>query len=509
MVVLVYTAAMCMNGLDSTIVNPALLTIAEDFDRPAVAANTVEIAFLVALVAALPVAGRLSDRHGTKRVFLGSLAVFTAASAACGLSQNLVSLVLARVVQGLAGGLLTPVGMTILFTAFAPHERMRLAKWLIVPTALMPALGPPLGGFLTEHLSWHWLFLVNVPIGTAAVLLGLYGLREHRAGVVGPFDRTGFWLTTPTLGLLTYALGFGPSQGWTTPAIAVSGLLGLILLAVAIAHQLRTEEPLLRLRLVSDRAFGAATALALVTSAGLMGVLFVFPLLYQAALGASALDAGLGVFPEAVGLMFASQVVDRLLPRLGPRRLTTPALVLAALVFGALALPGVADSAWAVRVLMFCVGLVLGTAVLTVQIAGFGEIEPPDMGHAMALFTIVRTLGGSLGIAAGAAVIEAGGADGHDASAPGPYRAAIWVTAGLVALGALFALRLPREAPAPPPFDDDGPDGAEPSEDRIEGGSEVTAEGSRVTTDGSRVTAEGEAAGRGESAAPTGASASG
>lgn len=464
----VYTAAMCMNGLDSTIVNPALLTIAEDFDRPAVAANTVEIAFLVALVAALPVAGRLGDRFGTKRVFLGSLAVFTAASAACGLSQNLVSLVLARVVQGLAGGLLTPVGMTILFTAFAPHERMRLAKWLIVPTALMPALGPPLGGFLTEHLSWHWLFLVNVPIGTAAVLLGLFGLREHHAGVVGPFDRTGFWLTVPTLALLTYALGFGPSQGWTTPAIAIAGILGLVLSVVAIAHQLRSDEPLLRLRLLADRAFGPATALALVTSAGLMGVLFVFPLLYQAALGASALDAGLGVFPEAVGLMFASQVVDRLLPRLGPRRLTAPALVLAALVFGALALPGVADNAWAVRALMFCVGLVLGTAVLTVQIAGFGEIEPADMGHAMALFTIVRTLGGSLGIAAGAAVIEAGGGSGHDAGAPGPYRAAIWVTAGLVALGALFALRLPREAPAPPPFEDDdeaghgtGP-GAEP-----------------------------------------------
>ncbi|WP_406291275.1 DHA2 family efflux MFS transporter permease subunit [Embleya sp. NBC_00896] len=499
-VVLVYTAAMCMNGLDSTIVNPALLTIADDFDQPAVAANTVEIAFLVALVAALPVAGRLSDRFGTKRIFLGSLAVFTAASAACGLSQNLESLVLARVVQGLAGGLLTPVGMTILFRAFAPHERARLAKWLIVPTALMPALGPPLGGLLTEHLSWHWLFLVNVPIGIAAVLLGLYGLREHREGVVGPFDRTGFLLTTPTLGLLTYALGFGPSQGWTSPAIAISGVLGLGLLVASIGHQLRATGPLLRLSLLTDRAFGSATALALLTSAGLMGVLFVFPLLYQAALGASALDAGLGVFPEAVGLMFASQVVDRLLPRLGPRLLTTPALVLAALVFAALAVPGVADHAWAVRVLMFCVGLVLGTAVLTVQIAGFGGIEPPDMGHAMALFTIVRTLGGSLGIAAGAAVIEAfGGSDGHDAAEPGPYRAAILLTAGLVALGALFALRLPREAPAPPPFDDDGADAAGHGDPGDRSADRESATGDRV----------GVAAGRtrtGDKGAPAGAS---
>ncbi|MYW03127.1 DHA2 family efflux MFS transporter permease subunit [Streptomyces sp. SID3343] len=471
---------MCMNGLDSTIVNPALLTIADDFGEPAVAANTVEIAFLVALVVALPIAGRLGDRFGTKLVFLGSLATFTAASAACGAAHNLDTLVLARVVQGLAGGLLTPVGMTILFRAFAPHERVKLAKVLIVPTALMPALGPPLGGFLTEHLSWHWLFLVNVPIGVAAVLLGLFGLREHREGVVGPFDRTGFALTTPTLGLLTYALGFGPSQGWTSPGIATCGTVGLGLLVVALAQQLRAPEPLLRLHLLRDRAFGPATMLALLTSAGLMGVLFVFPLLYQAALGASALDAGLGVFPEAVGLMLASQVVDRLLPRFGPRLLTTSALVPAALVFAALAVPGVAEHTWAVRALMFCVGLVLGTAVLTVQISGFGDIEPADIGHAMGLFTIVRTLGGSLGIAAGAAVIEAfGGSGGHDATEAGPYRAAILLTAALVAVGALFALRLPREAPGPPPFpeDEDEPENENKDEDEDQGASRSDPDG--------------------------------
>ncbi|WP_420855557.1 MFS transporter, partial [Streptomyces kanamyceticus] len=124
-VVLVYTAAMCMNGLDSTIVNPALFTIAEDFGRPVSAANTVETAFLVALAA------------------------FTAASAVCGLAPDLTTLVVARAAQGLAGGLLTPVGMTLLFRAFPPEERVRLSKVLIVPTALMPALGPPLGGFLT------------------------------------------------------------------------------------------------------------------------------------------------------------------------------------------------------------------------------------------------------------------------------------------------------------------------------------------------------------------------
>ncbi|MFF0746376.1 DHA2 family efflux MFS transporter permease subunit [Streptomyces sp. NPDC004111] len=458
-VVLVYTAAMCMNGLDSTIVNPALFTIAGDFGRPLSAANTVETAFLIALALALPVAGWAGDRFGTKRVFLGALAVFTLASAGCGLSQDLPSLVAARAVQGLAGGLLTPVGMTLLFRTFPPHRRASLAKVLIVPTALMPALGPPLGGFLTAHLSWHWLFFVNVPIGTAAVLLGVVGLREHREEDPGAFDRTGFLLATPALGLLTYALGFGPSQGWSTPGVAISAVLGTGLLIATVVHQLRAPEPLLKLRLLADRVYGAASALAAVTAAGLMGVLFVFPLLYQAALGATALDAGLIVFPEAVGLMLASQVVDRLMPRLGPRLLTVPALVLAAGVFALLAVPQVSAQEWAVRALMFLIGLVLGTAVLTVQIAGFEGIAPPDMGHAMGLFTIVRTLGGALGIAACAAVI---GGDAHSAADAGPYRVAICVTAGLVALGALVGLRLPSEAPAPPDFDDEAPTEPEP-----------------------------------------------
>ncbi|MEU1017649.1 DHA2 family efflux MFS transporter permease subunit [Streptomyces sp. NPDC005898] len=446
-VVLVYTAAMCMNGLDSTIVNPALFTIAGDFGRPVSAANTVETAFLVALALTLPVAGWLGDRLGTKRVFLGALAAFTAASAVCGLAPNLTTLVVARAAQGLAGGLLTPVGMTLLFRAFPPEERVKLSKVLIVPTALMPALGPPLGGFLTEHLSWHWLFFVNVPVGTAAVLLGVMGLREHVEGTPGPFDRVGFLLATPALGLLTYALGFGPSQGWTRPPVAVSAVLGALLLAAAIIHQLRVREPLLRLRLLGDRVYGSASALALVSAAGLMGVLFVFPLLYQAALGASALDAGLSVFPEALGLMLASQAVDRLLPRLGPRRLAAPALLLASGVFAALAAPGVAENAWAVRGLMFAVGLVLGTAVLMIQIVGFETVAPADMGQAMGLFQITRTLGGALGIAACAALI---GGHGMAFTDPAPYRLAVLATAAFVATGAGLALRLPRGAPEPP-----------------------------------------------------------
>ncbi|MCP9211753.1 DHA2 family efflux MFS transporter permease subunit [Streptomyces cucumeris] len=462
-VVLVYVAAMCMNGLDSTIVNPALYTIAEDYGQPVSAANTVETAFLVALALALPVAGWLGDRFGTKRVFLSALAVFTAASAVCGTAGSLPVLVAARGVQGLAGGLLTPVGMTLLFRAFALHERVKLSKVLIVPTALMPALGPPLGGLLTEHLSWHWLFFVNVPIGVLAVLLGVVGLREQVEGTSGPFDRTGFLLATPALGLLTYALGFGPAHGWTRPPVVLCAVLGVALAVATVLHQRRARSPLLALSLLGDRSYGAASVLAALTAAGLMGVLFVVPLLFQASLGGSALDAGLSVFPEALGLMLASRVVDLLLPRLGPRLLTASTLLLAAAVFAALAVPGTAESVWAVRGLMFLIGLVLGTAVLTVQLAGFETIAPPQMGQAMGLFQIVRTLGGALGIAVCAAVVGGGAHDPGAEMDAGPFRTAVGVTAALVALAAPCALRLPKEPPQPPPFDEPPGEGQDTS----------------------------------------------
>ncbi|MGW2222627.1 MFS transporter, partial [Nonomuraea sp. NPDC001684] len=167
-----YVTAMCVSGLDATIVNPALFAVAADLGVPPAAANAVESAFLASLAIAMPVAGWLCDRYGASRVFLAALAAFTAASGLCALSWDLGSLVCFRVLQGAAGGVLTPAGMAMLFAAYAPEERMRLSRHIVVPTALAPALGPVLGGLLADTLSWRWAFLVNLPLGAAALLAG-------------------------------------------------------------------------------------------------------------------------------------------------------------------------------------------------------------------------------------------------------------------------------------------------------------------------------------------------
>ncbi|MFB9902780.1 DHA2 family efflux MFS transporter permease subunit [Allokutzneria oryzae] len=437
-VAVVYVLAMFMNGLDTTIVNPALLTIGQGFGISPAETNLVEAGYLVSLAVVLPVAGWLGDRFGTKLVFLGALSVFTAASVLCGLSESIGALVFFRVLQGLGGGLLTPVGMTMLFRAFPPEQRMRISKYLMIPTALAPALGPVLGGLLTEHLSWRWAFYVNLPVGLITVLIGLLFLREHVEPGTGRFDLRGFLLVAPGSGALMFALGEAPGRGWGSPTVLGLGIAGVVLLVLFVRAQLRTEEPLLDLRLLADKAFGSGSSIMALASAGLLGMLFVFPLMFQDALGASALSAGLVVFPEAIGLLAASQLVDLTCKRLGPQRVVFAGLLAGAVLF---ALLGVTTEPWSVRVLMFGVGFFLGHAVMAVQVASFDTIDPPSMGRAMSLFQVIRMLGGSIGVAALAGVIGGGGV----AAPLFSYQLAMFGSALFLVAAALVSMVLRRK----------------------------------------------------------------
>ncbi|MEU1389110.1 MULTISPECIES: MFS transporter [unclassified Nonomuraea] len=424
-----YVTAMCVSGLDATIVNPALFAIAADLGVPPAAANAVESAFLASLAIAMPVAGWLCDRYGASRVFLAALAAFTAASGLCALSWDLGSLVCFRVLQGAAGGVLTPAGMAMLFAAYAPEERMRLSRHIVVPTALAPALGPVLGGLLADTLSWRWAFLVNLPLGVAALLAGSAAPRPAPGtGGGGRLDVRGLLLAGAGSGLLMYGLnqaaaGMSPLAWAALPAGAA--LVG------ALARSARgTELPLLHLGLLADRGFLRGAATATLSAAGLLGMLFAFPVMYQDALAATATEAGLVVFPEALGLMAAGFLVDRACARWGERRVVAAGLLGGAALFAFLALaePG----PWTLRAVMFAVGLVLGQAVTAVQVSAFTAVGPQVMGRAMTLFQSLRMLGGGLGVGVCAAAAALAG-----------YRAALLAAAAflLAAYGAAVLLR--------------------------------------------------------------------
>lgn len=465
-VCVVYVVAMCMNGVDATIVNPVLLTMSHALGVPAARMNLVETAYLISLAVSLPVAGALCDRYGPARVVLVSLGGFTLASAACGAAWDLPSLVAFRSAQGVAGGVLTPAGMAVLFREYRPEERMRLSRLIVVPTALAPALGPVLGGLLAEHASWRWAFLVNVPLGALAAAYGAAllwrprtaergdgGLGEnghhengrHEDGHGGRRpDVRGLLLASVGIGLLMYALGDGPTRGWGSPWIAgpaVAGAAALLWLVrtarrvpVSRAGHPDAAAPALDVRLFADRAFATGTAATALSAAGLLGMLFVFPVMLQDTGGASPSDAGLVLFPEALGLMAAGYLVDPVTRRFGERPVLLAGLAGGAALFALLGVAGLGP--WSLRAAMFGVGLVLGAAVTVAQVGAFATIAPNAMGGAMTLFQSVRMVGGGLGVAACAALM------------PVSYTVAMLAAAALPAAALLSALVLGAGAPA-------------------------------------------------------------
>lgn len=451
---IVYVAAQFMSTMDSTIVNVALPTLSNRFHVPSASVDAVVVGYLVSLAMFIPASGWLGDRWGTKRVFLFALAGFSLASVCCGLAGSFNELVVFRVLQGIGGGMLTPVGMAMLYRTFPPEQRVQAARILIVPTIIAPALGPVLGGFLVDQLSWRWVFFVNVPVGVAALLFGALFLHEHRETRAGRFDLIGLLLAGAGFPLLIYSLSEGPVRGWTSASTLGTALAGVIGLAAFVVFELRTEEPLVQLRLLSNRLFRTATSVSVTAGAGFLGLLFLVPLFLQEARGASALSSGLTTFPEAIGVLLSTQVIARLYPHVGPRRLMTSGMVGVAATMSLMSLVGLGTSEWVIRLLMFLTGAGMASVFLSMQAAGFATISSSSTGRATTLFNAQRQLGAALGVALLSSVLAAVGPTHVDAAGVihphlAAYHAAFLAAAGFALLAALLALAVPdRDAAA-------------------------------------------------------------
>jgi EmrB/QacA subfamily drug resistance transporter len=441
----VFVAAMFMNIMDATIVNVALPTIGKEFHVRPDSVDTVAIGYLVALAVFIPVSGWLGDRFGPKRILLTSIVIFTIASALCGAAQSLGQLVAFRVLQGAGGGLMVPVGMALLFRVFPPEERVRAASILIVPTALAPALGPVLGGILVTEASWRWVFYVNLPIGVAAFLFGILFLAPHRDHAAGPFDLAGFLLSAIGLGMLMYGVSEGPFKGWDSTLILTMIIVGVLLLALLVYLELRSDHPLIDVRLFSDRLFRSSTAVMVLGFLGFFGVMFTAALFFQDGLGLSALQSGLNTFPEAIGVMIGAQVVTRLLyPVLGPRRVMLFGLGTITVVTILMSTINSRSELWWMRVLMFCLGYGMAHVFSSAQAAGFATISMADTARASTVFNALRQLGGALGVALLTTVVAEVGPVTVQGGTVVPnlaaYHYAFLTAAGMSAIGALAAL---------------------------------------------------------------------
>lgn len=445
-VAIVFVAGVFMDILDTTSVNVALPTLSRDFDAPIAGIEWVVLGYLLSLAVWVPASGWIGDRFGTKKVYLLALVIFTGASVLCGTATSIGELTAFRILQGVGGGMLVPVGTAMLFRAFPPIERAKASTVLIIPTVLAPALGPVIGGYFVTYHSWHWIFFLNVPIGILAFAIGFVGLREHKEPDAGRFDLPGFLLSGSSLAAILFALSRGPAEGWASPEVVIPGTLGVLALVALVWVENHVEEPMLALRLFKERMFRNANIVTGLAFGSFAGLLFLLPLFLQQLLGLSAIESGLTTFPQAVGMILSSQLVGRLYHTVGPRRLVVGGLVAMSIATFPLLWVGYGTDLWLIRAIMFARGVSMAFAFVPIQASSYANIEGHDTGRASAIFSTQRQVAASLGVAILATVLTevsshllAGSTDPR-AAALDAFHVAFLVAACLIIVAAASAL---------------------------------------------------------------------
>ena len=406
---IVFVFGLFMDLLDMTIVNVALPRIREDLAlNPGEGASTIQwvvTGYLLSLAVFIPVSGWAGDRFGTKRIFMIALFLFTSASLLCGLAWNIESLIAFRVLQGVGGGILTPVGTAMLFRAFPPEERAKGAAILMIPMVVAPASGPILGGYLVDYHDWRWIFFINIPVGMLGlVFAGLY-LKEEKQANTGRLDVPGFVLAAAGLAAVMYALAEAGINGFGDPQVLTIGALGLGILALFVYQELRAREPMIDMRLFRNRLFTTMNIAQIVGYSGMMGGLFLLPLLLQEEMGLSAFDSGLTTFPQAIGVVSMVQIAGRIYNSIGPRRMMMAGMFGSALTTLTFLFVDLETSQWWIRLIMLFRGWSFALVLIPIQTATYTTIRPHEMGRASAIFNANRQVAASFGVALLATVL--------------------------------------------------------------------------------------------------------
>lgn len=432
-----------MATVDATIVSVGIDTLAEEFDASVAEIQWVTTAYLLAVVTAVPASGWLADRFGGRRTWLAAVGLFLLGSVLCALAWSAPSLILFRVIQGLGGGLLPPTGQALLARIAGPGRTGRVLSIVAVVPLLSPVLGPLAGGSILAAAPWPWLFLVNLPIGAAAILLA----RRHVPAVPPASGRTAFDFRGAALlspGLAVLVLGLTEVSHGRAPTAAIGVAAGLAMLAGFTVHGLRTRRtPLIDPRLFARPPFGAAALALLALGASVFGTMFLLPLYLQTGRGLSAFEAGLLLAPQGIGAAAGSVLVNRTIDRIAPRTLVVTGIVL--ILAGTVPFTqlghGLPDALIASALAVRGIGMaMIGAPVMNIV---YSRIAPEHLPRASGALSLLNTVGGSLGTAVLAVVLqERLAARGPDL--PQAFADTFWWVLGLCLIAAAGSTRLPR-----------------------------------------------------------------
>ncbi|WP_270887027.1 DHA2 family efflux MFS transporter permease subunit [Pedococcus sp. 5OH_020] len=395
-----------MSILDITVVNVALPVFQNVFaDDPAkplaysAVAWTVT-AYTLALATVIPLTGWAADRFGTKRLYIMAIILFTAGSALCAAAASLPMLIGFRVLQGLGGGMLMPLGMTIMTRAAGPHRMGRLMAILGVPMLLGPIFGPILGGWLIEIASWHWIFLINVPLGVIASVYAFAALPKDHTEPTESFDFLGVALMSPGLALFLFGVSSIPEKGtMNAPKVYVSMAIGLVLMLSFVWHSFRPAHPLLDLRLFRNRNLTVSIVTMFIFAAAFFGGLLLVPTYYQQVRGESTLSAGWLVAPQGAGAMLTMPLAGFLVDRLPVGRIVPFGLV--GIVLGMFGMTQIdADtSKWTMTGLLFLMGLGMGGTMMPIFTTALRTLTHHEVARGSTLLNITQQIASSVGVA--------------------------------------------------------------------------------------------------------------
>ncbi|MFD8270841.1 MFS transporter [Streptomyces flaveolus] len=451
-----------MAALDNLVVTTALPSIREDLGGALHDLEWTVSAYTLTFAVLLMFGAALGDRFGRRRLFVIGLAVFTGASAAAAMAPGIDSLIAARAVQGVGAAIMMPLTLTLL-TAAVPAERRGMAYgiWGAV-NGLAVASGPLVGGSLTEHISWQWIFWLNVPLGLALLPLARLRLAESH-GTGAPLDLPGTLLASGGLFGIVYGLVRGPVDGWTGAVVLTALIAGAVLLAGFVLYSTRAENPMLPMRLFRSRAFAGINAASLLMFLGMFGSIFLLSQYMQGVLGYSPTEAGLRMLPWTGMPMLVAPIAGVLSDRIGGRPVVATGLFLQAAGLGYLASVITADATYAAQLpglIISGIGMALFFAPASALV--MSSVLPKEQGIASGANNALREVGGALGIAVMASIFAAQGGYESGQSFVDGLRPAVAVGAGVVALGGVAALLIPArrrhdQAPADGPASEPAP----------------------------------------------------
>ena len=406
LIALLVAVTFFMENLDATVIATALPDMARTFGVPAVDVSIGMSVYMLAVAVFIPISGWLADRFGSRLVFSSAIVLFSLSSLMCGLSESLETFVAARVLQGISGAMMVPVGRLAVLRTTEKKDLVRAISFITWPGLVAPILGPPLGGFIVTHASWPWIFYLNLPLGVLALIAALVLIPRQNHVIARPFDFTGFLLAGGASAALLFGVEMlGQSHANVLPALSLSGA-GVILGVFAWRHLRRHAQPLLALGVLEIRTFSVCLWGGSIFRIAISTLPFLLPLMFQLAFGLSALDAGLLVLAVFAGNLAMKPFTTRVMHRWGFRPVLMFNGILGVLAIAACALLDEHMSRALVLLVLFVGGLSRSMQFTAFNTLGFADVPKEQMSDASTLFSMFFQLSMAMGIATGALLLR-------------------------------------------------------------------------------------------------------